>query len=316
MSPRRLNRIILSIVLALLVTASVHAQGPGPKVEPFVPAAPASPTPSRSPAFRQAAEAALQAYLEAHGPAAPLARLALDEQGRAVHVEEPASLSPMDADAARQAALRKIRNVSDRGIAKNWQDAVLDNAIPLYDLSGEVVAYLFPVRRDGEPASSLTVVALNLPNPVLEFATEGPAPLDGMPETLRRQGMALRAPERPLYLGLLGYAYEVIADKARTRRVLRLLDGQMLDVPETEARIPLRQHIRLSDVQSQSAAPQAYRFIPGVPDWNQFWGSYGCWSGCSPTAVINAMGYWDSQGGVREVHALRNCHSDFIPWQA
>jgi len=59
MSPRGLNRIILSIVLVLLVTASVHAQGPGPKGEPFVPAAPASPTPSRSPAFREAAEAAL-----------------------------------------------------------------------------------------------------------------------------------------------------------------------------------------------------------------------------------------------------------------
>ena len=296
MPARRIGIMALSLLLALLVILPTRAQGPGPKGEPFVPAAPASPTPPRSPAFRQAAEAAIQAYLEAHGPAAPLARLTLDEQGRAVHVEEPAFLSPLDADAARQAALRKIRNLSDRGIAGDWRDADPGDAIPLYDLSGEVVAYLFPVRRDGEPAGYLTVAALNLPNPVLEFATDGPAPLDGMAETLRRQGAALRAPERPLYLGLLGYAYEVIADKTSTRRVLRLLDGQMLDVPETEARIPLRQHIRLSDVQSQSAAPQAYRLIPGVPDWNQFWGSYGCWSGCSPTAAINAMSYWDSQG--------------------
>jgi hypothetical protein len=296
MLTRRIGIMALSLLLALLAILPTRAQGPGPKGGPFIPGAPPPPTPPPSPAFRQAAEAALQAYLQAHGPAAPLARLALDGQGRAVHAEEPAPLSPLDADAARQAALRKIRDLSGRGIADHWRDATLGDAIPLYDLSGEVVAYLFPVRRDGAPSGYLTVAALNLPNPVLEFATEGPAPLDGMPEALHRQGIALRAPDRPLYLGLLGYAYEVTADKPGTRRVLRLLGNQTLDVPETEARIPLRQRIRLPEVRPQSVTPQAYRLIPGVPDWNQFWGSYGCWSGCSPTSAVNAMGYWDNQG--------------------
>ena len=296
MPARRISIVILSLILALLTILPIRAQGPGPKGGPFVPTVPGLSTLPQSPAFRQAAEAALQAYLEAHGPAAPLVRLALDEQGRAVRAEEPAPLSPLDADAARQVALRKIRDVSDRGITDNWQDAALSDAIFLYDLSGEVVAYLFPVRRDGAPAGYLNVAALNLPNPVLEFATEGPAPLDGMPETLRQEGHTLRAPDRPLYLGLLGYAYEVTPTQSGTRRVLRLLDNQVLGLPEAEAQIPLRQHIRLPKVQPQSVAPLAYRLISGVPDWNQFWGSYGCWSGCSPTSAVNAMGYWDNQG--------------------
>ena len=99
---RRIGAAILSLLLALLAILPFRAPGPGPKCGPFIPGAPPPPTPPQSPAFRQAAEATLRAYLEAHSPAAPLVRLALDGQGRAVRTEEPAPLSPLDADAARQ----------------------------------------------------------------------------------------------------------------------------------------------------------------------------------------------------------------------
>ncbi len=39
-----------------------------------------------------------------------------------------------------------------------------------------------------------------------------------------------------------------------------------------------------------------YNLISGVPDWNQFWGSYSCYSGCVPTSATNVIGYWDSHG--------------------
>jgi len=63
MHARRIGIAILSLILALLAIFPIRAQGPGPKGGPFVPGAP----PPRSPAFREAAGAALRAYLQAHG---------------------------------------------------------------------------------------------------------------------------------------------------------------------------------------------------------------------------------------------------------
>lgn len=286
--------IVAAIVGACWIGFEVSAQTIFPKDEP-----PTSPPIQRPPpdlAFRQAAEGALKKYLETSGPYAPLEQIPLDVTGNSVHSERNlpfASLDPID---ALRTAQQKIDDINRRGDLPGWNGATLDKAIPLYDLSGEVIAYLFPVRRDGQPSGYLTIAALDLPNPVLEFATEGPSPLDGMPDLLHRQGNALRFPNRPLYLGLLGYAYEVVTDKAEIRRVFRLLGNQIVEIPEVEARIPLRQRVHFPEVQSQSVSPMAYRLIPGVPDWNQFWGSYGCWSGCSPTAAVNLIGYWDRQG--------------------
>lgn len=49
-------------------------------------------------------------------------------------------------------------------------------------------------------------------------------------------------------------------------------------------------------MQATDISAQAYNLISGVPDWNQFWGSYGCYSGCSPTSGTNVLGYWDGRG--------------------
>jgi hypothetical protein len=88
----------LSLLLALLAILPTRAQGPGPKGGPFIPGAPPPPTPPPSPAFRQAAEAALQAYLQAHGPATPMRRMALDGEGRSSCLEESplSSIAPQD----------------------------------------------------------------------------------------------------------------------------------------------------------------------------------------------------------------------------
>jgi hypothetical protein len=83
MLTRRIGIMALSLLLALLAILPTRAQGLGPKGGPFIPGSPPPP----SPAFRQAAEAALQAYLQAHGPATPLARLLLNEQGHAGSVK-------------------------------------------------------------------------------------------------------------------------------------------------------------------------------------------------------------------------------------
>jgi hypothetical protein len=199
---------------------------------------------------------------------------------------------------ARRAALARMQTQVDAGRAPAWAEAYLGDAIPLYDLSGEITAYLFPVAVDQTAAGYLTVAALPLPNPVLEFAVTGPTPLDGALSMIQGQGLRLKTPERPLYLGLLKYAYEWEAPPAGTRRVLDLRSGTTFEVSEEDARRPLRERIPLDDLQTQDQPIQAMAFslIEGMPDWNQFWGSYGCYSGCAPTAGTNVVGYWDSHG--------------------
>jgi hypothetical protein len=140
MRARHIGITALSLLLALLAILPTRAQGPGPKGGPFIPGSPPPPTPPPSPAFRQAAEAALQAYLQAHGPAAPLARLLLNEQGHAVRTEEPTPLSPLDTDTAYQSIPEFLPDVaSDMGTL---------SADPIQVLSGDGNYFLKVDLRD------------------------------------------------------------------------------------------------------------------------------------------------------------------------
>jgi hypothetical protein len=185
------------------------------------------------------------------------------------------------------------------GYASAWVDAVLSGPITLYDLSGTISGYLFSVTRSKEPAGYLTVAAIAIPNPVLEFATDGPSPLSSdlasAQELTQVQGYELLS-QQPLYLGLLGYAYELTSVPG-TRRIIFVVTGEIVEVDPSQVRTPL---ISLATPSAKDAADitalLAYKLISGVPDWNQFWGSYGCLSGCSPTAATNAIGYWDGHG--------------------
>ena len=203
-------------------------------------------------------------------------------------------VAPLGPEEARQAALAQIKIQVDRGHAPLWNGATLGDSIPLYDLSGEITAYLFPVGRGETPAGYLTVAALHLPNPVLEFSTEGFTPLYGALDLAERKSYQLTIPQRPLYLGLLTYGYELVGPSTGRRLVLDLLTSGAFSVTKEEARVPLRQRIQPEVMQSQTPTQiLGYALISGVPDWNQFWGSYGCYSGCSPTSGVNVMGYWD-----------------------
>lgn len=204
----------------------------------------------------------------------------------------------LGSEQARRAAHFRMSVQTSQGYAPLWDKATLGDPISLYDLSGQVTAYLFPVSKERVPAGYLTVAALALPNPVIEFSSEGATPLVGARAMIEREGYYLPAATRPLYLGVLSYGYELVSTKSGQRLVFDLLERATFSVSEEEARIPLRQRVRsdTSPSEAQTLSPQSYKLIAGVPDWNQFNGSYGCASGCSPTAATNAMGYWDSNG--------------------
>lgn len=299
--------VLVSLLLAFFVAGITAAGGPGPKDGAFLPATPVPPVPAsaQGPDFRKAAEEALSGYLQAHGLQPSLYALHLSQQGDGWDIQpEFQALPSLEMDDARQAALERIRTEQASGRAPFWDDAVLQDPIPLYDLTGEVVAYLFPVTAHGKPAGYLTLSAFALPNPVLEFATEGDHPLSGAVSRIRALGREPLTLERSLYLGLLAYGYEVPSSTPGERAVFDLLSGGTIRVSEAEARVPLRQKVVAQAIFTPSSpAPvqpltsiASYALISGVPDWNQFWGSYGCYSGCSPTAATNVMGYWDNHG--------------------
>ncbi len=213
-----------------------------------------------------------------------------------VEAQEPDLLS---SDQARQAARERMQIQIDSGQAPGWVGAVLGEPIPLYDLSGAVSAYLFPVAQRGEPAGYLTVAAVGVPNPVLEFATDGHFPLSTKTSDIQEQ---IRSQEyelldtRPLYLGLLSYAYELTSTQ-KSRHIIDLATNHIIEIEPSQSTDSLTSLLSSSSVTiTDILAPQAYKLIGGVPDWNQFWGGYGCWSGCSPTSGVNVMGYWDGRG--------------------
>lgn len=205
-------------------------------------------------------------------------------------------VTPLRPEEARQAARDRVETQAATGRAPGWVDATLGSVIPLYDLKGEVSAFLFPVHQKGYPQGYLTVAAAPIPNPVLEFATEGAHPLsEGFVQIQGALDDLDLLDRRPLYLGLLGYAYEL--DSApQVRRYYHLITGDIVEIPVNQVthmvELAARTHEDLTTIQGV----KAYDLIFGVPDWNQFVGSYGCASGCSPTAATNAMGYWDGKG--------------------
>lgn len=310
----KLARYLLMTVIAVLslifsFTALTTAQDPKQQRKFFILATPTLDvslvqSSTQDTAFQQSAVSTLESFLKNHGPGAPLIRMELDKHGQRLSTRALGDLSPLSLENARKIALLKIAEIQRyRGI-EEWNSALLGEGIPLYDLTGEITAYLFPVTANDQPAGYLTIAAIALPNPVLEFSLEGPHPLSAAVSHIASLGMSPLHPEHPLYLGLLAYGYEVPSSLEGHRAVFDLLNGGVFYVSESDARIPLRQRIATyreetatidSSVQSLASAT-AYFLISGVPDWNQFWGSYGCWSGCSPTAATNVMGYWDNNG--------------------
>ncbi len=217
---------------------------------------------------------------------------------RAAWAQPPPPL--LTVEEARQAAQERMKIEIDARRATEWIDADLADVVTLYDLSDVVSGYLFPVTRSEKPAGYLTVASVAIPNPVLEFAASGPSPLitglEDVRQRVQAQGDALLNQQHPLYVGLLGYAYELTPGQ-ETQRILMLATGNIVEVAPLQARVSLNHLITASMQNSTNThAPLAYKFINGVPDWNQFLGSYGCLSGCSPTAATNVIGYWDGQG--------------------
>ena len=242
--------------------------------------------------FQRQAEAALLRYLEGNEAVATAAITTTPPTRWQVLTLPPA---PISLETARAAAHYQMQATAASEASGDWPGAKIAAEFTLYDLAGEVTAYHFVVHNAGQPAGYLTVAALSLPNPVLEFATAGPSPLAA--PTLQVAGVTALTPERPLYLGLLSYAYEVADATPASRTVIELLDGATRVIPADVAATPLRTFVQPAPPATLSTqATTAYRLINGVPDWNQFWGSYSCWSGCSPTSGANIMGYWDNNG--------------------
>ncbi|HHW84926.1 MAG TPA: hypothetical protein GX400_01790 [Chloroflexi bacterium] len=242
--------------------------------------------------FQRQAEAALLQHLKG------------GESSAAITGATPASWpvltlppAPIALETARAAAHYQMQITAAGDASGDWPGAKIAAEFALYDLAGEVTAYHFVVHNAGQPAGYLTVAALALPNPVLEFATSGTSPLAATAPTLQTASVTALAPDHPLYLGLLGYAYEVADAAPDSRTVINLLDGATYAIPTDVAATPLRSLVQPAPPATLSTqATSAYRLIGGVPDWNQFWGSYGCWSGCAPTSGANVMGYWDNNG--------------------
>lgn len=217
------------------------------------------------------------------------------QAGQRPSIGDPTALS---ADGARRAALARVQAQVDSGRAPEWAGAELGPVLELFDLSGAISAYLFPVSQGPTPAGYLTVAAVALPNPVLEFTTTGDNPLSSALVSARSQaatkGLSL-ASGRPLYLGLLEYALEVMgADGAR--RVMDLRTGEVTEVRAAADTVRLTSALRAQGQVADTTEAAEYVLIEGVPDWNQFLGEYGCYSGCAPTAATDVMGYWDQRG--------------------
>lgn len=253
---------------------------------------PSSPTADR--VFQQQAEAALLRYLAGDDVVAVASTTVTAPASWQVLTLPP---TPISLETARAAAEFQMRATIAGDASGDWSGAKIVAEMTLYDLAGEVTAYHFVVHQAGQPAGYLTVAALSLPNPVLEFATTGPSPLTATASTLQAAGVTALTLERPLYLGLLGYAYEVAGATPQSRTVVQLLDGATYTIPADVAATPLRSFVEAAPPATLSTqATTTYRLIAGVPDWNQFWGSYGCWSGCAPTSGANVMGFWDNNG--------------------
>jgi hypothetical protein len=199
---------------------------------------------------------------------------------------------------ARLAAEQRVQLQVLSGRAPEWDGADLGAGVEMVDLSGATSAYLFPVSRNGAPAGYLTVAAAHIPNPVLEFATSGTDPLSAHAAGVLSGKLPQAAPgqsDRLLYLGLLTYAFETTAPEG-SRRVVDAVTGEISDVDPAQAQVPLAERLPLSAAGYAEPGAQSYRLIADVPDWSQFVGSYGCYSGCAPTAATVAMGFWDVRG--------------------
>ncbi len=209
-------------------------------------------------------------------------------------------LSPEE---ARLRALDHIKLQVDLGKTSQWENVTLSAPIILYDLTGNISGYLFQPIAGNKQWGYLVVSPIDIPNPILEYTAEGLSPilpLDSESELKITAARYTLVKDKPLYLGILNYGYELILNGER--KYYDLMTSAVIPIDDSLTQTPF--YMQVSKAQStqgeqelQPQTPTGSSIIANIPDWNQFWGSYGCYSGCSPTAATNVIGFWDYSYG-------------------
>lgn len=207
-----------------------------------------------------------------------------------VNAQAPTNLSQYDAT---QLAEDFVLNHTDR--LPVWKNAVLEDPVLLYNLTGEPSAFIFSISNRSIDAGYVTVSIKQLPNPILEYSTH-PSPLKNSKseiEAVKRDNQLTIDFEKPLYLGPLSYYYRAtsptgpVAVEIASQEIFPISDSDVQS--DTDNNWNLITTADLSEIKETITPQVVSQFMIYGPDY--FW-----YRGCGPTAAANAIGYYADRG--------------------
>jgi hypothetical protein len=246
----------------------------------------------------------------------------------------PGSASPetnaSPAQSLKAAVFHIVNDAKSGGSGWGGGPIHISKAIDLYDPLGDQFGHLFNISIKGEPAGYVVVGTAFDEYPIYEFSYRAPAYSTSQVEAIKGKSDKLIKSHKMVYMGphqfSLGIHY---SDGSETLHDMR--DGSVIEVQKTKtashkenpeakalwARIstitptPCQDTFpNNTDSDGVTICPDNYEqqadsvtgaTIPGVPAWDQ-WIYYtdsnnrGYWTGCSPTAAADIMGYWQFNG--------------------
>ena len=184
------------------------------------------------------------------------------------------------------------------------KDVDIKNTTIFWDLQGRPTAYCVSFENNNEDSGYTLVSPLNMDNPLIEFAFEGPGIVDTINRTINKEG-TYDLSNSIIYLGpgllfVADWKYSELIDPiTQIGYDLDTIKNTISDVYESYGLSSFDVYSGIIDWNPSLIPSSSINMIPSVGSYSNYWLMTDFSNGevCSPTAATNILWYWGEARG-------------------